>query len=330
MKWFSAVVFVFFISLFFGQSKISVVIDAGHGGSDPGNLSDDKTLLQEKDLNLKIAKFVGKYLEQNLQNVQIIFTRADDSFVSLDDRVAKANTVSATYFISIHCNANSKQHVHGTETHIHNYESKKAVKLAHEIEHQFAGRAGRHSRGVKDTDDREHSLQVLKYTSMTSVLVECGFMTNEKEAKYLNTTYGQEILASAIYRGFKSFIQAEHPTINFTKTTQKATIIAKSTSPKTTTTPVKTTTPNTSTISTTKTPLVQTLTIQLMSSREPLNVKNAPFIGLGMVVTRVELPNSKVYKYIYKAGTFTTKEEAELVLEKVKKKGFTDAILIPK
>ena len=94
----------------FAQSKITLVIDAGHGGNDPGHLSSNENHLPEKALNLIISKLVGQYIDQNLTNVEVIYTRKDDSYVSLDDRVEKANTSNATYFISIHCNANEKQH----------------------------------------------------------------------------------------------------------------------------------------------------------------------------------------------------------------------------
>ena len=205
------------IQAFAQKEKIIVVIDPGHGGSDPGHLSSNKNHLPEKALNLLIAKKFGSYIEQNMKNVTIIYTRTDDSFPSLDDRVEKANNAKADYFISIHCNANERTSVHGTESHVHSMSSKKAVSLAKEFEKEFSTRAGRHSRGVKDTDDREHSLQVLKFTNMTSVLVECGFLTNEKEANYLNTTNGQDIIASAIYRAFRTTIQTDFPAISFMK-----------------------------------------------------------------------------------------------------------------
>ena len=300
----------------FAQSKITLVIDAGHGGNDPGHLSSNENHLPEKALNLIISKLVGQYIDQNLTNVEVVYTRKDDTYVSLDDRVEKANTSNATYFMSIHCNANEKQHVHGTESHIHDLSSTKAVAFAEELEHQFSKRAGRHSRGVKDNGDREHTLQVLKYTKMTGVLIECGFLTNEKEANYLNTTEGQEVIASAIYRAFRAFIQEEHPKIKFLKETiptkgNKNAEIASKNKKETKSSKGE-------------------YTIQLMSSQEPLETSINQFQGLGMEVLRVNLNTKSAYKYLYTAGTFVTKEEANLVLEKVKKKGFKDAIIIKK
>ncbi len=300
----------------FAQSKITLVIDAGHGGNDPGHLSSNENHLPEKALNLIISKLVGQYIDQNLTNVEVVYTRKDDSYVSLDDRVEKANSSNATYFMSIHCNANEKQHVHGTESHIHDFSSTKAVAFAEELEHQFSKRAGRHSRGVKDNGDREHTLQVLKYTKMTGVLIECGFLTNEREANYLNTIEGQEVIASAIYRAFRTFIQEEHPKIKFLKETvptngNKNAEIASKNKKETKSSKGE-------------------FTIQLMSSQEPLETSINQFQGLGMEVLRVNLNTKSAYKYLYTAGTFVTKEEANLVLEKVKKKGFKDAIVIKK
>ncbi|MBI1837214.1 MAG: N-acetylmuramoyl-L-alanine amidase [Flavobacteriia bacterium] len=311
MKYIGILLFILFLDSFntiHAQSKIVLVIDAGHGGSDPGHLSENPNHLPEKDLNLAISKLVGGYIDQFLTNIEIVYTRKEDSFVSLDDRVEKANSINATYFISIHCNANDKKHIHGTESHIHDFNATKAVSFAKELEHQFSKRAGRHSRGIKDNGDREHTLQVLKYTKMTGVLIECGFLTNEKEANYLNTSLGQEVIASAIFRAFRSFIQAQHPNVNFIKDSnspkEKGNVISKNSK--------------------------ETFTIQLMSSKTAIEIDKPEFQGLGMEVKRLDLNTQSAYKYLYVAGTFTTKEEAKIVLEKVKKKGFKDAIIIPK
>lgn len=285
------------------KDKLVVVIDAGHGGSDPGHLSENKKHQPEKELNLAIAKKVGNYLEQNLNNITVVYTRTDDIFLTLDQRVEKANAVKCDYFISIHCNANQRQKVHGTESHVHTMRSKKAVSLARTLEKEFAGKAGRNSRGVKDNGDREHSLQVLKYTEMTSVLVECGFLTNVNEAAYLNTTEGQDIIASAIFRGFRTFIQKEHPTISFLKNTQ---------SPKK------------------DSPQKGTYYVQITSSKQVIDTNHDSFKKTGEKIIREKLNTTSAYKYRYLIGSFSSKEEAQNVLQKVKKSGFPDAIIIEK
>ncbi|MGJ8661389.1 MAG: N-acetylmuramoyl-L-alanine amidase [Bacteroidota bacterium] len=276
-------------------STITVVIDAGHGGKDPGHLSHFKSLKTEKDINLLIANYLGGYIETYLNNVKVIYTRTDDRFLSLDERVNLANNNSVDYFLSIHCNGNPKTAVHGTESHIHDFSARQSFSLAKAIENQFSSRAGRTSRGVKNNDDRAHSIQVLKFTKMTSVLVECGFLTNSKEANYLNSQHGQEILASAIFRAFRSSVQKFHPEVNLSKDTKET-----------------------------------GYTIQLMSSKTVVDTRHESFKRLKLDVTRVELNTTNAYKYIYYAGDFSTKEEANKELENVKKRGYSDAIVVQK
>lgn len=288
------------------QNTITLVIDPGHGGDDPGHLPNNTGLLPEKDLNLKIARFLGGYIEKYLQNVTVIYTRTSDSYSSLDTRVDLANNSNADYFISVHCNGNERTSVRGTETHVHSMDLRNSVNLAKAIEQQFSKRAGRKSRGVKDKQDLQHSLQVLKYTNMTSVLVECGFVTNDAEAAFLNSTYGQEILASAIFRAFRSTIENQYPQIVFRKTT---------------------TTINNSTSETS----VKKYSIQIASSKSPIDPKSDPQMrNLSLAVTRKKLNTSSTYKYIYLAGTFDSREAARTALESVKSKGFRDAIIVTK
>ena len=296
--------------------KITVVIDAGHGGNDHGFIAEDEALLPEKELNLLIANKVGGYVQQYLTNIEIIYTRIEDNYLSLDDRVFKANSINADYFISIHCNANDHQMVHGTESHVHSMESKKSVELAHIIEKEFSTKAGRHSRGVKDSDDRQHSLQVLKYTNMTSLLLECGFMTNLKEARYLNTTEGQEVIASAIFRGLRTFIQKENPTINFIKATSTVKSIAKNntTPPKKTATPSKT--------------IDATFSIQIMSSKEPIETDAPAFKKLDEKVIRQKVTSTSEFKFRYLVGSFESREAGATILKKIQTNGFKDAIII--
>jgi len=290
------------------KDKIIIVIDPGHGGSDPGHLSEMKNIQPEKALNLLIAKKFGAYIEQNLKNVTIIYTRTDDSFPTLDDRVAKANSVGADYFISVHCNANDKKSVHGTESHVHTMSAKKSVGLAQQFEHEFSKKAGRHSRGVKDTEDREHSLQVLKYTNMTGVLVECGFLTNDAEAQYLNSAAGQDVLASAMYRALKTFIVKEHPSISFIKTTPSA--------------------PANNSNTTASGADAGTYVIRIMSSKSEIDTGHESFKKLGMPVTRRKIDGETQYKFQYTVGAYTSKDAANKDLEKVRSNGFKDAYVI--
>ncbi len=296
------------------KKEIIIVIDPGHGGSDPGHLPNNVNLLQEKDLNLKISKYLGGYFEKYLQNVKVVYTRTGDTYPSLDQRVEKANAINADYFISIHCNGNEKSSIHGTETHVHSMDLKKSVSLARAIENQFSKRAGRKSRGVKDQNDLQHSLQVLKFTNMTSVLVECGFVTNDAEAAFLNTTYGQEIIASAIFRGVRETMESEFPSIQFRKPAATAS-----------------TDNSTNTAAGTETASATTYTIQIASSKTPIDPKKDPgFRKLNMDVTRKELNTTSAYKYIYLVGSYSSKADATEALKSVKTKGYPDAIVVKK
>lgn len=307
LSFYIAFVLTFFcVNTTFSQKEIVVVIDPGHGGNDPGHLSTESNFLAEKELNLKISKYLGGYIEEYLQNVKVVYTRTGDTYPSLDDRVNKANSISADYFISVHCNGNERKSVRGTETHVHSMDLKKSVDFAKEIENQFSKRAGRKSRGVKDMKDLQHTLQVLKFTNMTSVLVECGFVTNAKEARYLNSTYGQEIIASAIFRAFRGTIEKEYPTIAFRK------------AESTTNTAVASTTSNNE----------DRYGIQISSSKKPVDTHDSSFKKTGMAVERIILNTTSAYKYIYVVGTYSSRKEAKQELEGIKEKGFKDAIVI--
>jgi len=211
MKTLLTFLFITAVLLGHSQKKITLVIDAGHGGTDPGNLRSDTSLKQEKDLNLSMALQFGEYVDTYLgHEVEIIYTRKTDTFIELIDRIKIANDINADYFISIHCNSSTKPEVFGTETHIHNLNTKKSSELANMVEAQFKNRAGRNSRGVKLKTDRRYNLQVLKDSKMPAVLVETGFMTNSEEEIYLNSEKGQDLIVSAIFRSFRNFVKKNH------------------------------------------------------------------------------------------------------------------------
>lgn len=279
------------------KNQVVVMIDPGHGGKDVGHETSISGHEDEKHLNLKIAKFLGGYIEKYLSNVKVVYTRTGDQTVSLDNRVDKANSAKVDYFLSIHCNGNDNKNVRGTESHVHSMSAKKSVSLARMIEKQFSSRAGRHSRGVKDKNDLQHSLQVLKFTEMTSVLIECGFITNTREANYLNSTYGQEIIASAIFRAFRGFITKEHPNISFKKVAGSTASSSES----------------------------GTYAIQIASSKEWIDDEDARWKKLD--VKRIQLNTTSAYKYIYIVGNYATRSDANAALEGIRQKGFRDAFV---
>ena len=95
----------------------TVVIDAGHGGKDPGGVSKDRKTY-EKNLVLDIAKRFGQKIKEKYPDVKVIYTRSTDVYITLNERAAIANRNNADLFISIHTNANNSSSVHGASVHI--------------------------------------------------------------------------------------------------------------------------------------------------------------------------------------------------------------------
>jgi N-acetylmuramoyl-L-alanine amidase len=270
------------------SKEIIVVIDAGHGGKDPGKESSSNKYKHEKDINLAIAKMLGKYLLL-IDGLKVVYTRTDDEYVSLDDRVYIANKANADYFISIHCNSNPNKTIHGTRTFIHSHNFKTSRQLAMRIEKEFATRAGRHSRGIQSAYDRGENLFVLQYSEMPGVLIEVGFLTNPTEEKYLNTTAGQDVIASAIYRSFRDFIS-------------KKPVVAEDRS--------------------------TVYRVQIAASTTPISLEHQDFERLGMRVEEEKIPDGKGFKYKYVVGREYDKKAAGKLVSKVRAMGYKDAFLI--
>lgn len=96
----------------------TVVLDAGHGGKDPGNLGTGRYKTTEKHVSLNVAKLVGKYLNESYADMRVVYTREDDRFIELMERTNIANRAKADIFLSIHCNANDSKDPHGCETYV--------------------------------------------------------------------------------------------------------------------------------------------------------------------------------------------------------------------
>ena len=97
---------------------LKVVIDAGHGGHDPGNTGTGRYKKSEKDISLEVALQLGEYIERAYENVDVVYTRKEDKFVTLKDRTTIANKAHADLFISIHCNSAANKEAFGTETFV--------------------------------------------------------------------------------------------------------------------------------------------------------------------------------------------------------------------
>lgn len=239
----------------------TVVIDAGHGGTDPGGLG---KFCQEKHIALSVAKLLEQGITDNFPEIEVIMTRSKDNFIPLIERAKLANEEGADLFISIHANIDPKGSANGTETfvmgnssnaynlmvakrenssyglledgsYLNNHElgsdafhiianaaqsdnMNKSIKLAGLIESAFSG-TGRNSRGVKQAN-----FLVLKATTMPSVLVELGFLSDRTEEAYLMSKSGQSELASSLFEAFVQYHEAiggtpsvRRPKLNFSE-----------------------------------------------------------------------------------------------------------------
>lgn len=227
-----------------GPQIKTIVIDAGHGGHDPGCLGSSS---QEKHIALSIAQKLAASIRRQHPDIKVILTRDKDVFIPLHERAAIANRNNADLFISIHCNyMPGSSATHGTETYVmglhtaeynlqvakrenaailleENYAQhydydpnspeghimltmfqsaflEQSILFAEAVEERLAQHAQRRSRGVKQA-----GFVVLKATSMPSVLIETGFLSNIREEQFLSTEAGQLQVAEGIALAFNHY-----------------------------------------------------------------------------------------------------------------------------
>ena len=225
-----------------------VVIDAGHGGKDPGAQSANRKV-NEKDIALKVALRAGELIRNAHPEVTVKYTRRTDVFVELKERARIANKAKADLFISIHCNAAEGRKAHGAEVFVLGSEEgrtqanlnaakrensvillekdykesyqgfdpsspesyiifeymqseylKESIELAQCIQKQLCTMAKRYDRGV-----HQAGFLVLHATTMPSILIELGFISNAEEEKFLNSADGKEKLSKSIANGFENY-----------------------------------------------------------------------------------------------------------------------------
>jgi N-acetylmuramoyl-L-alanine amidase len=171
-----------------------VCIDPGHGGKDPGAVS-PQLGTKESFLNLRIARRLHDLINLTYQGGSIL-TRAEDTFVSLEDRVVKSNNWHSDFFVSLHCNS-SLEPARGYEVWVYN-DSNKAKRLAdNTLEFLKEAQPSEPNRGAKESG----RLFVLKNTRCPAILVEFGFMNDENFVKWALNENSQNQLAWAIARG---------------------------------------------------------------------------------------------------------------------------------
>jgi len=182
--------------------KEVVVIDAGHGGHDPGKVGVNDAL--EKDINLQIAKKVKTHLEKN--GIQVVMTREDDVMedTKLEDmkkRVAVINKTKPVITVSIHQNSYSDPNVKGAQVfyYIDSEVSRGAASL---MQGELRKVDTENTRQIKSNSD----FYMLKKTEVPTIIVECGFLSNPGEAEKLVSDEYQEEMAQAICSGILTWL----------------------------------------------------------------------------------------------------------------------------
>lgn len=247
-----------------------IVIDAGHGGKDPGASG---KYSREKDVVLAIALKTGQLIKQKHPEVEIVYTRKTDVFIPLKERAEIANKSNADLFISIHCNSNHSSQPHGSETYVmglHKSEANLNVAKAENAAILFEDDYETNYDGFDPTSDESHIIfnffqnsfishnldlatkmqseftsktplkdrgvkqagfWVLYKTTMPGVLLETGFLSNSKDEKFLNSKDGQKKLSLAITQAVSDY-KKSHDAIEANKAKHKNHSVAKTTNDK--------------------------------------------------------------------------------------------------
>ncbi len=230
-------------SLALGVSRI--VIDAGHGGKDPGARGFYRGA-REKDITLSIAKKLAKKIKSRL-GCEVILTRDNDKFLTLEERTALANTENADLFISIHVNAHRNKHAYGTETYflnlatdeesirvaamenatstknisdlqtilmdlMQNAKINESSRLAGYVQGHMVQHLNKKYRHIKDKGVKQAPFYVLLGAQMPAILIETAFISNARECKRLMDPHFQSRLCDGIVRGIEQYIQETIPT----------------------------------------------------------------------------------------------------------------------
>lgn len=335
-------------SIFFTQNMVAqqkpftVVLDAGHGGKDPGNRGNG---YYEKEIALNIVLKIGEQLEKN-KNIHVIYTRKTDVFLELHERAAIANKADADLFVSVHCNAHHSN-AHGTETFIlglnknaQNLEiAKKENQVIflednyHETYGGFDPNAPESLIGLiilqeeyleqsitiashiqdnftKKLNRNNRSVKqgpfwVLHNTYMPSVLIETGFLTNKNEGAYLNSKKGQQEMATAITQAIIDY----YDTVKTSYKTNTSENQSDNNTPKTV-------------------PKVDVyegvlFKVQIAAGSRKLDTKPKNFKGLSMISREQE---DGLYKYFY--GNTSDYNLIQKLQKEARQKGYSSAFIV--
>ncbi|GIJ95036.1 N-acetylmuramoyl-L-alanine amidase family protein [Capnocytophaga stomatis] len=354
--------YLLFVAIFtlhspvFSQKKpvFKVVLDAGHGGKDPGKVAPNK--LYEKDVVLNIVLEVGKILEQHA-DIKVIYTRKTDVFVDLYERGAIANKAKADIFVSVHCNAADKKTAHGAETFVlglhaneQNFEVAKVENEVIYLEDNYEKKYADYNinspesfigLSIMQEEFLEQSIQLAKYvqnnfinemkrfnrgvkqagfivlhqTYMPSILIETAFLSNAEEQKFLASKKGQNEFAKNIANAILSYKNWVQARSSHISPDDSVSAV------KVSKTPIATKSVKKGNVKAKKSDIVYK--VQISSSPKKLEAKPFNFKGLSPVSSE---KIGKIYCYFY--GNVKKHHEALSLLSKAKKKGYKDAYIV--
>ncbi len=222
--------------------KMRIVVDAGHGGWDLGTVG--RRGLLEKDLVLEISQRLGKLLESRL-GMEVIYTRPDDNYITLDERASIANQSQADLFVSVHANYSDLPSARGVETYYTNFfsapgskeagpkdvdthaSSKNAVtptlsaadlherieqsrRLATSVQHSLYSTLSAENPGLRDRGIKEAGFVVLTESAMPGILAEVSFVSSPTDEQKLRSDGYREQIAEALYRGIARYAATSH------------------------------------------------------------------------------------------------------------------------
>ncbi|MDR6300876.1 N-acetylmuramoyl-L-alanine amidase family protein [Mesonia maritima] len=195
-------VIAFFAVVAFSTSKkttsnepLKIVIDAGHGGKDLGTT--DESIL-EKNITLKLLQKIKKL--HNTKDFELIFTRENDEFISLEERVKIANKNNADFVISLHVNASNNKNDNGIEAYTKtNNTEQKTISFVSSLVTELSF----NNSPLQKTEMRKANFKILRDSKAPAVLLELGFISNPQNKAYITSEKGQEEVAEAILKSLK-------------------------------------------------------------------------------------------------------------------------------
>jgi N-acetylmuramoyl-L-alanine amidase len=321
------------------KKPVKIILDAGHGGYDPGKEKTHSKYEDEKHIVLAITKKIHNKLLMRMIGVETILTRKRDVYVTLQDRVDIATKENADLFLSIHCNSNPNREIHGTQMHIHSNAFKTSKKLALHLDKAFQNTANRKSLGLFTNRDRGFSLFVLQNSKPASVLIEVGFISNTEEEKFLNSEEGQELIADAVLQGLITFLKSQNYDVHLLPKNEKETkeVLAKNTTEnaKKLVKEIEEATKKYEKVQAEEREAAKkakiVYRIQISSSKQPISMQHYDFNKLisknykiDEVVTEDD-KNTKRYRYL--VGREENLENAQTILQEIKKYNFKDAFI---